>query len=162
MSGPSKTSWPRWKPSGSSSSRPLTSANRTDIPERVITESVLKTIAGFLNSNGGTLAIGIADDGEILGIQPDLDKKNMDTDRYVNSLTTSIEGSLGPLASTMVKIQVQSVDGVQVALVHVTPSPQPVYAKVSKRDKAFLVRVNNSTRVLDGADLVGYVKQRWA
>ena len=135
---------------------------KPDVPEKVITDSVLKTVAGFLNAGGGTLAVGIADDGEILGIRPDLDRKDMDADRYVNSLTTVIERSLGPLASTMAKIEVQSVDGVEVALVHVTPSTQPIYAKVSKRDKAFFVRVNNSTRILEGADLVGYVQQRWA
>ncbi len=135
---------------------------KPNVPERVITESVLKTIAGFLNAGGGILAVGIADDGEILGIQPDLDMKNMDGDRYVNSLTNLIERSLGPLASTMAKIQLQAVDGVQVAMVHVTPSPEPIYAKVSKRDRAFFVRVNNSTRILEGADLVGYVRQRWA
>lgn len=135
---------------------------RSDVPERVITEAVLKTVAGFLNAAGGTLLVGIADDGEILGIQSDLDMKNLDEDRYVNSLTTAIERSLGPLASTMAKIRLQAVDGAQVALVHVAPSPEPIYAKVSKRDRAFFVRVNNSTRILDGADLVGYVKQRWA
>ena len=135
---------------------------KPDVPERVITESVVKTVAAFLNSGGGTLAIGIADDGEILGIQPDLDKKNMDGDRYVNSLTNAIQRSLGPLASTMAKIQLQAVDGVQVALMHVTPSPEPIYANVFKRDRAFYVRVNNSTRILVGPDLVGYVKQRWA
>ena len=135
---------------------------KPDIPEKVITESVIKTVAGFLNSDGGTLAVGIADDGEILGIQPDLDKKNLDADRYVNSLTNLVEHSLGPLASTMAKIELQAVDGVQVALVHVTPSPQPIYARVSKRDGTFFVRVNNSTRILEGADLVGYVNQRWA
>lgn len=135
---------------------------RPDVPERVITEAVLKTVAGFLNAAGGTLLVGIADDGEILGIQSDLDMKNLDEDRYVNSLTTAIERSLGPLASTMAKIRLQAVDGAQVALVHVAPSPEPIYAKVSKRDRAFFVRVNNSTRILDGADLVGYVKQRWA
>lgn len=135
---------------------------RPNVPERVITESVLKTVAGFLNAAGGTLAVGIADDGEILGIQPDLDMKNMDADRYVNSLTNVIEHSLGPLAATMAKIRLAAVDGVEVALVHVTPSTEPVYAKISKRNRAFFVRVNNSTRVLEGADLVGYVKQRWA
>ena len=135
---------------------------RSNIPERVITEAVLKTVAGFLNANGGVLAIGIADDGEILGIQPDLDKKNVDGDRYVGSLTTAIGRSLGPLASTMAKIQLEAVNGVQVALVRVTPAPEPIYAKVSKGDRVFFARVNNSTRVLDGPDLVGYVKQRWA
>ncbi len=135
---------------------------KPDIPEKVITESVLKTIAGFLNSSGGTLAIGIADDGEVLGIQPDLDRKNMDGDRYVNSVTTAITNSLGPLASTMAKIRLQAVDGVHVALVHVTPSPEPIYANVTKGEKVFFTRVNNSTRILDGPDLVGYVQQRWA
>ena len=135
---------------------------RPNVPERVITESVLKTVAGFLNSNGGTLAIGIADDGEVLGIQSDLDKKNVDVDRYVGSLTTAIGHSLGPLASTMAKIRLEAVNGVQVALVYVTPSPEPIYAKVSKGDRVFFARVNNSTRTLEGPDLVGYVKQRWA
>ena len=135
---------------------------KPDVPTRVITDSVVKTVAGFLNAGGGTLAIGVADDGDILGIQPDLDMKNMDGDRYVNSLTNVIEHSLGSLASTMAKIQLEAVDGVQVALVHVTPSPEPIYAKVSRRNGAFFVRVNNSTRVLEGADLVGYVNERWA
>ena len=135
---------------------------RPEIPERIITESVLKTVAGFLNSNGGTLAIGIADDGEILGIQPDLDRKNVDGDRYVSSLTTAIGSSLGPLASTMAKIRLEAVNGVQVALVHVDPSPEPIYAKVSRGERIFFARVNNSTRILEGPDLVGYVKQRWA
>ena len=133
-----------------------------DIPEKLITEAVLKTVAGFLNANGGTLAIGIADDGEILGIQPDLDKKGMDGDRYVSSLTTAIGRSLGLLASTMAKIQLEEVNGVQVALMRIAPSPEPIYAKVSKGDAVFFARVNNSTRILEGPDLVGYVKQRWA
>ena len=135
---------------------------RPNVPERVITESVVKTVAGFLNSNGGTLAIGIADDGEVLGIQPDLDRKNMDGDRYVDSLTTVIVRSLGQLASTMARIQLEAVNGVQVAVVRVAPSPEPIYAKVSKGERVFFARVNNSTRILDGPDLVGYVNQRWA
>ncbi len=150
-----ETGWVEFKSSAYFSYRP-------DIPERVITESILKTVAGFLNSNGGTLAIGVADDGEILGIQPDLDKKDMDGDRYVNSLTTAIGRSLGPLASTMAKIHLEAVNGLQVAFVRVTPSPEPIYAKVSKGGKVFFARVNNSTRILEGSDLVGYVKQRWA
>ena len=134
---------------------------RPNVPEKVITESVLKTVAGFMNAGGGVLAVGIADDGEVLGIQPDLAKKSMDADRYVNALTTAIERSLGSLASTMTKIRVQDADGVQVALLQVAPSPEPVYAKVSKGNRVFFVRVSNSTRVLDGPDLVGYVNQRW-
>ena len=49
----------------------------------------------------------------------------------------------------MAKIRLQVADGVQVAVVHIAPSPELIYAKVSKRDQAFFVRVNNSTRILE-------------
>jgi len=150
-----ETEWVEFKSSAYFSYRP-------DIPEKVVTESVLKTIAGFLNSSGGTLAIGIADDGEPLGIQPDLDKKNMDEDRYIGSLTTAIGRSLGSLASTRAKIQLEDVNDIRVAIVHVAPSPEPIYAQVSNSETVFFARVNNSTRILEGPDLVGYVKQRRA
>jgi hypothetical protein len=62
----------------------------------------------------------------------------------------------------MAKIQLHEVEGSYVALVHAPASPEPIYAKVSKGDRIFFVRVNNSPRMLDGPDLVGYVKQRWS
>src|SRR5688572_33003674 len=33
---------------------------KPDIPEKVITGGIIKTVAAFLNTNGGTLAIGMA------------------------------------------------------------------------------------------------------
>ena len=46
---------------------------KSDVPEKVINEAVVKTVAAFINSKGGTMGIGISDDGDVLGIQPDLD-----------------------------------------------------------------------------------------
>lgn len=134
---------------------------RPGVPERVILESVLKTVAGFLNGSGGTLAIGIADDGEVIGVEADLEFKGLDSDRYVNALTTAVERSLGPLAATMSRIRIQEMNGRGVCLVDVKAAPEPMYASVAKGERVFFVRTNNSTRVLDGPDLVGYVNQRW-
>jgi hypothetical protein len=39
--------------------------------DRVVTHAVLKTIAAFLNTEGGDLLIGVADDGAIVGIERD-------------------------------------------------------------------------------------------
>ena len=43
--------------------------------------AVLKTIAAFLNMNGGTLIVGVSDDGEPVGVEadkfPDEDKMNL-------------------------------------------------------------------------------------
>src|SRR5207249_3933153 len=33
---------------------------KPDVPEKIVTESVIKTVAAFLNADGGTLAIGIS------------------------------------------------------------------------------------------------------
>jgi hypothetical protein len=135
---------------------------KPDVPERVVTESVIKTVAGFLNAGGGTLAIGIADDGEVLGIAPDLDYKQLDADRYINALTSKLGTALGQSAGALAKIRVESIDEQHVCLVHIAPSQEPVFAKVSKGDRIFFVRINNSTRVLDGPDLISYVRQRWS
>ncbi len=130
-------------------------------PERVITDSVVKTVAGFLNAGGGTLVIGVGDDREVLGIGPDLDLKRMDADRYVNSLTSLLGSALGWPAASLVRIRVDRVGEEEACVVEVDPSPKPVFAKVSKRERAFYVRINNSTRPLDGPDLASYLGQRW-
>ena len=131
------------------------------VPEKIIKDSFLKTIAGFLNTRGGALGVGIADNGDLLGIHPDLQKKYMDIDHYVNSLTSLIKHSLGSLATTRVNIQIQTTDNVQIAIVHVLPSPEPIYAHVSKGNQIFYVRMNNSTRQIEGRDLVEYIKHHW-
>lgn len=133
-----------------------------DVPEKVITESVLKTVAGFLNAGGGTLAIGVDDDGKILGIQPDLDLKKWNKDKYVNVLTTAISDKMGTLAATLATVKVQSFGDQEICLVEVQASPDPIYTSVTgQQDRVFYVRVNNSTRQLKGPDLVGYVIKRW-
>lgn len=55
---------------------PTTGANNPGI-----THAILKTVAGFLNTNGGTILIGVADSGEVRGIERGytfLGKKNPD------------------------------------------------------------------------------------
>ena len=38
---------------------------------RQLNGAIIKTVAGFLNTSGGELIIGMADDGEILGVEQD-------------------------------------------------------------------------------------------
>ncbi|GIU92729.1 MAG: hypothetical protein KatS3mg011_1635 [Acidimicrobiia bacterium] len=135
---------------------------RPDVPPRVVTDSVIKTIAGFLNADGGILVVGVADDGEVLGIEPDLAAKGVDEDRYVNWLTSVVSSSLDPsAAAAQVAISIRRFEDVPVAVIEVRRGVEPVFAKVSKSDKAFFVRMNNSTRELSGPDLVSYLKLRF-
>jgi hypothetical protein len=133
-----------------------------DVPEKLINEGVIKTVAAFLNSVGGTLGIGISDDGDIFGIQPDLDFKHQDLDGYQNWLSTLLINSIGAgVVGAHVGLRVESVGPELVCLVDVMPSPSPIYAKTTKGDSCFYVRVNNTTRLLEGPHIADYIKGHW-
>ena len=136
-----------------------------DTPAAVIFEaSVLKPVAGFLNAKGGFLFIGVKDDATPLGIQPDLDLKKWSAEKFVRHLTDRIGEELGMAATTCTHITIESVRGLEICVVQVDPSPDPVWflksEKTGKR-KVFYVRTSNSTRELGGPDLVSYFRKRW-
>jgi predicted HTH transcriptional regulator len=133
-----------------------------DVPEKVINEGVIKTVAAFLNGTGGTLGIGISDDGDITGLQPDLDFKHQDLDSYQNWLTTLLMTSIGGgVVGAHVSLRVESVGAELVCLVDVSPSPKPVYAKTTKGEACFYVRINNTTRLLEGPHIQDYINGHW-
>lgn len=126
-------------------------------------EQVVKTVAGFLNSDGGTLIVGVTDNGSVVGIEHDLDcHKGKDglirvaTDRLANHL----EGTMAN-----VRIAVEEVDGVQIAVFRVKPSDRPVYARNLRGhhqgQEVFWVRNNNQTQSLEGSEAVKYIKDRF-
>ena len=133
-----------------------------DAPEKIINEGVVKTVAAFLNTEGGTLGIGITDDGDILGLQPDLNFKNQDLDGYQNWLTTLLINNIGSgIVGALVTLRIETVGSEVVCLVDVKASSKPIYAKTTKGDHCFYVRVNNTTRQLDGPDLPSYIDEHW-
>jgi hypothetical protein len=134
---------------------------KPDIPEKVIIGSVVKTIAAFLNSEGGTLAIGLDDDGVVLGIETDLALKGFDLDKFENFLSTTIIQAIDPVAVTRCKVRFEELDGKTICLVDVDSSTRPVYADTDKGKRSFFVRVGNTTRALETKDAVEYIKDRF-
>ncbi|MDA7823658.1 DUF262 domain-containing protein [Opitutales bacterium] len=133
-----------------------------DAPEGVINEGIIKTVSAFLNSSGGTLAIGITDDGDILGLQPDLNFKNQDIDSYQNWLTTLLMTKIDQgIVGALVRVRFESVGPEVVCLVDVKAAKTPTYANTVKGEGCFYVRVNNTTRMLKGADIQTYIGQHW-
>lgn len=130
----------------------------------IIEWAVLKTIAGFMNANGGTLLVGVADDGKIIGIEEDFPfVTGSSRDGWELWLTRAVETALGKVQATELDIRFCEVDGGSVARIDVGPSPQPVFAVSSKGEKrkVFVARINNATEELDGPDLLDYRNRRW-
>ncbi len=128
-----------------------------------IETAVIKTIAGFMNSHsGGTLLIGVADNGEILGIENDLKTlRRKDTDGFEQLLMTTIASSLGARFCQNIHILFHLVEERYVCRIIVNPSPNPVFFKQNKEAKFFL-RTGGGTRDLNIEDASKYISQRWA
>ena len=135
--------------------------------------ATLKTIAAFGNSrDGGTLLIGVADDGTACGLAADYASLRRagkdDRDVFQLHLINIVTAAMGAAAAARLSVQFHTIDGFDVCRVHVQPSPVPVEATVTMSVKgqfvkksAFYVRSGNSTRQLDDGERAKYILGRW-
>jgi type I restriction enzyme R subunit len=94
--------------------------------DKLVTHAVLKTIAAFLNTEGGDLLIGVADDGAIVGIEED----QLETDdKFMRHLAQVVRNGLGDRAGTCIDPKTQVVDGKTVCVVSCQRSPEPVFLR---------------------------------
>jgi len=94
--------------------------------DRVVTHAVLKTIAAFLNTEGGDLLIGVADDGSIVGIERDQLESD---DKFMRHLAQVVRNGLGDRAGTCIDPKTQIVQGKTVCVVSCRRSPEPVFLR---------------------------------
>ena len=123
---------------GETSNLEFKSSLRWDLVLRKInkdlTQAVVKSIAGFINSGGGTLLIGVADDGKILGIEQDIEtltRKSLDG--FEQTLRTAIGKFLGIDVSADVAIRFVSLNGKKIAEVVCKQHEEPVFLKDGDR-----------------------------
>ena len=122
---------------------------------------VVKTVAGFMNTEGGTLLIGVNDGGEAIGLADDLKLvPNQNRDGYARWLTRLLMNSMGKSAAMNAAISFESVYGKDVCRVEVRPSRKSVFvnAPKSKNKDEFYVRMNNQTEQLSMEEMLEYVK----
>lgn len=130
-------------------------------PDKAMEDAIVKTVAGFLNADGGTLLIGVSSDRQILGLDHDYDRvKPKNGDGFVNWLTTHLINALGPVPVTRTRARIIIHEGKQICRLDVAASPDPVFAKTSKEDNVFYVRMNNSTRNLAAEEAAEYTITR--
>ena len=122
---------------------------------------IIKTLAGFMNAQGGSSLIGVADDGGIVGLENDFQTlSRKDSDGYTQSLMSTVADKLGTPACRLLRILFHEQGGKQVCRVIVLPSPVPVYAKEDKQSK-FYIRTGSGTREMDLQEAVGFIKTKW-
>lgn len=123
---------------------------------------IIKTVAGFLNSEtGGTLLIGVDDTGHVVGIEDDWNTlSRKDIDGYEAYLTNLLLNALGKDVSFSLSILFHEVQQKVVCQITARPSPRAVWVSDDKVEDMYL-RTGNSTRQLTTREAVEYCKVRW-
>ncbi len=125
-------------------------------------DAVVKTIAAFLNADGGTLLIGVDDQRAPIGLAHDCAVvKPPNADGLVNWLTTHLINALRHPAVMRTRARIESVRGVDICRVDVARSSVPVRAKMSDKDDVFWVRMNNTTHAWPEDTIAEYVRDHW-
>ena len=126
--------------------------------ESYIELAVLKTIAGFLNTDGGELFIGVSDDSKVLGIENELHKLHKSSkDKFQLHLKTLIKENIGLGFNNFINQKVLKIDGKEIIHITCKQSQEAVYIK----NIDFYIRSGPSTDKLEGRDLVKYTKPRF-
>ncbi len=130
---------------------------------KIVTHSVLKTLAAFLNTEGGDLLIGVADDQTVPGIAADGFESD---DRFLLHLSHVVAQGLGDRAGTCIDPRIQLVHGRPVCLVGCQRSPEPVFLKWKKLEKSpegdFFVRIGAQTKKLAPDSAAEYIRTRFS
>lgn len=150
---------------GESESLEIKSTLRFDIKEGIVNKKleyiVAKTISAFLNTDGGTLIIGVDDDGNTLGLEKDiqtLTKQNIDG--FELHLRQVIKKYLGDFFEKYIKVTFPKVDDKEICLIQISKSGKPVFIS-SEGTESFFVRNGNSSIPKNRQEQSEYEKIHW-
>ena len=119
--------------------------------------SVLKTIVAYLNSEGGTLLVGVSDTGTVIGVEKD---GFGNKDRFYLYFTNMIKHHIGNQYLPHIKFQLINIEGKDLLKVDCNRSNKQVFLKINNKEE-FYMRVGPSSVKIDGSKLIDYVQRRF-
>lgn len=118
-----------------------------------IKTATLKSIVAFLNSGGGTLLLGVSDDGSPVGIEHD---QYRNQDEYRRALASSIRDHIGPRFVDAVKIDFWPVGRHEIITIECNPGSPPEHAFLD--DRELYVRQGPMSVPLTGRPLADWLR----
>jgi hypothetical protein len=138
----------------------------TECVNKKLEDAIAKAVAAFSNGQGGTLLIGVGDEGEILGLDHDCVSLHGDRDEFELHLRNLLNRELGTaFVTNKVRITLPSPGGREICQVDVTPANEPVFIKTTdkngQRIEKFYVRSGNASQELPPSETHAYIKDRF-
>jgi len=119
--------------------------------------TAIRTIAGFLNADGGTLVLGVMDNGDPVGYEADGFKNK---DAMLLHLDNLVRNKLGAQFAMYIHPRFAEYEEHEVLTVECLPSKAPVYVD-DKNIQHFFIRAGASTSELSMSEALDYISQRF-
>ena len=119
--------------------------------------AVLRTLAGFLNRDGGTLIVGVADDGSPVGLDADGFENE---DKMGLHLVNIVNHSMGANVWAYMHTNFDDLDDERVMVVRCGEAPAPVYVNHGGEVR-FYVRTGPSTTQLSVDEATEFISGRF-
>jgi hypothetical protein len=126
-------------------------------PDKEIELATLKTIAAFLNSDGGTLLIGVNDQAEILGITND---NFSSRDKMMLHLTSLIKTHIGVQHHYFIRYFIENLQDKEIFRIECQKANVPAYLKQDNQN-VFYIRTCASTAALPANEIHDYIQHRF-
>ncbi|MCK5722169.1 MAG: DUF262 domain-containing protein [Gammaproteobacteria bacterium] len=128
---------------------------------------IMKSIASFNNAYGGTLLIGVNDDGEIIGLERDHSSLKGGRDEFELHLRNLINRSFGKVfATNNVEITFLKSDENETCRIEIKKGLNPVYITVTDKNgvksEKFYVRSGNSSQEIGLREITTYINPRFS
>lgn len=156
---------------GESDGLEFKSTLRWDLVESTVNKRledvVIKTIAAFANSQGGTLLIGVADDGKLLGLESDFHSLgDGDRDKFEIHLRNLLNQQLGVgFVTGKIAVKFHVIGDLDICQIDTAPAIKPMILTAKDKNgqavEKFYARSGNSSQEFSLSEMSAYVKERF-
>lgn len=131
--------------------------------DKALGQVIMKAIAAFSNSQGGgTLLMGVNDDGDILGLEHDFSSLDGNSDEFELHLRSLVNKNFGGgFAASCIAVKFPVVDDKEICQIEIRKAKTPQYLEVMDKNgvkaKKFYVRSGNQSIELPLQEVAPYI-----
>jgi len=125
--------------------------------DREIEKATLKSITAFLNTEGGTLLVGVSDDKRLFGIENDHFQNN---DKFNLHFSNLIKEHIGNEFLPYLHFELIQIQEKNILKIDCLKSVKPVFLKLHKSEE-FYMRVGAASVQITGSKLVEYIRNNF-
>lgn len=129
----------------------------TNEVDKKIEHAFLKTLVAYMNSDGGTLLVGVKDNSEIIGVEQEGFTNH---DKLHLHVTNLIKNTIGKEYFHLLHFDLIPIQGKHVLKIESKKSEKPVFLKGYDQEE-FYIRNGPSSGKLSGSALLEYVERRF-